>query len=411
MSRSWTCHSTLVAILRYLDRQMSTGKRVSLILATVAVLAGCEGRTAMRILRDGGAVKAAVTNDAGTVTTAAAQCPEGSSPRVVVSGSPIKLDLLFMIDDSPSMQEEQSNLARNFPQLIEELRKMPAGFPDLHLGVVSSDMGAGAANLGSSCGNSLGDRGVLQVRGGCGLDASKGRFLISQSGGTDNNFQGDIADVFACMANLGTNGCGFEHQLQSVRMALSGFVTDNAGFLRSDAHLAVVYITDEDDCSAPADTTMFETPVSGQDGSLRCSLAGHVCNGKAVPASVFSTPLANCSAAPDGGGKLIPVKTFIDEMKQLHTQSVSVSVIGGWPSDPASASYALGYDLTSSYPEWLTSLPICESANGKAVVELRMKQFVDAFGAAGKIMSICQDDFSDAMAQIGALINTTVECQ
>jgi hypothetical protein len=249
------------------------------------------------------------------------------------------------------------------------------------------------------------------VRGGCGLDASKGRFLISQNGGKVNNFQGDIADVFACMASLGTNGCGFEHQLQSVRIALSGFVTDNAGFMRSDAHLAVVYITDEDDCSAPADTTMFETPISGQDGSLRCSLAGHVCGGKAVPASVFSTPLANCSAAPDGGGKLISVKTFIDEMKQLHTQSVSVSVIGGWPSDPANASYALGYDSTSIYPELLTSLPICESANGKAVVELRMKQFVDGFGSAGKILSICQDDFSDAMAQIGALISTTVECQ
>ena len=364
----------------------------------------------MRIYRDGGVVKPGATTDAGTVTPVA-PCPEGTSPRVVASASPIKLDLLFMIDDSRSMQEEQANLARNFPRLIEELKKMPAGFPDLHLGVVSSDMGAGAANVGGSCGSSVGDRGVLQVRAGCGLDASKARYLISQNGGTDNNFQGDIADVFACMANLGTNGCGFEHQLQSARMALSGFVTDNAGFLRSDAHLAVVYITDEDDCSAPADTTLFETQTPGQDGSLLCSLAGHVCSGKAVPASVFSTPLANCSAAPDGGGKLIPVKTFIDEMKQLHTQSVSVSVIGGWPSDPANASYALGYDSTSTYPELLTSLPICESANGKAVVELRMKQFVDAFGSAGKILSICQDDFSDAMAQIGALISTTVECQ
>jgi hypothetical protein len=364
----------------------------------------------MRIYRDGGVVKPGATTDAGTVTPVA-PCPEGTSPRVVASASPIKLDLLFMIDDSRSMQEEQANLARNFPRLIEELKKMPAGFPDLHLGVVSSDMGAGAANVGGSCGSSVGDRGVLQVRAGCGLDASKARYLISQNGGTDNNFQGDIADVFACMANLGTNGCGFEHQLQSARMALSGFVTDNAGFLRSDAHLAVVYITDEDDCSAPANTTLFETQTTGQDGSLLCSLAGHVCSGKAVPASVFSTPLANCSAAPDGGGKLIPVKTFIDEMKQLHTQSVSVSVIGGWPSDPANASYALGYDSTSTYPELLASLPICESANGKAVVELRMKQFVDAFGSAGKILSICQDDFSDAMAQIGALISTTVECQ
>ena len=380
-------------------------------LAMVVVLwVGCEGRAAFRYYRDGGVVK--TTNDAGqTVQAQTAQCPEGTTPRVVPVDTPVKLDLLFMIDDSPSMQEEQANLARNFPRLIDELKKLPAGFPDLHLGVVSSDMGAGAATLAGACGNSLGDRGVLQVRSGCGLDPSKGRYLISQNGGTQNNFDGDISDVFACLANLGTRGCGFEHQLQSVRMALSGFVADNAGFLRSDAHLAVVYITDEDDCSAPASSTLFESVVSGQDTSLRCSLAGHLCDGKAPPAAVFSTPLANCSAAPDGGGKLIPVSTFIDEMKLLRTQSVSVSVIGGWPADVDSADYAIGYDTVSSYPDILTSMPICESANGKAVVELRMKQFVDAFGAAGQIMSICQDDFSNAMAQIGDLISTTVECQ
>ena len=372
--------------------------------------AGCEGRTSMRVSHDAGASK--MNSDAGQAGQAqAAQCPAGTSPRVVATDTPVKLDLLFMIDDSPSMQEEQANLARNFPRLIDALKKLPAGFPDLHLGVLSSDMGAGAANLAGACGNSLGDRGVLQVRSGCGLDPKNGRYLSSQNGGTQNNFDGDISDVFACLASLGTNGCGFEHQLQSVRMALSGFVADNAGFLRSDAHLAVVYITDEDDCSAPANSTLFENVVSGQDTSLRCSLAGHLCDGKAPPAAVFSTPLANCSAAPDGGGELIPVQTFVDEMRQLRTQSVSVSVIGGWPSDVASANYAIGYDTGSSYSDLLTSMPICESANGKAVVELRMKQFVDAFGAAGQIMSICQDDFSKAMAQIGDLIGTTVECQ
>lgn len=386
---------------------MSTIARVSLVMVTVVLAAGCDRYTALRVVRDGGSARAKAP-DAGTTATAA-QCPEGTSPRVVATDTPVKLDLLFMIDDSASMQEEQDNLTRNFPRLIDELKKMPAGFPDLHLGVVSSNMGAGETSV-AGCGNALA-RGVLQVRDGCGLDPAKGRFLIWRNGGSDTNFQGDITDVFACMANLGTDGCGFEHQLQSVRMALSGFVGENAGFLRSDAHLAVVYITDEDDCSAPANSTMFGVSAPNQDGSLRCSLAGHTCSGKPVPGAVFSTPLADCSAAADGGGKLIPVKTFVDEMKKLRTQSVTVSVIGGWPADVGSASYAIGYDPTSRYPDQLASMPICESANGKAVVELRMKQFVDAFGPAGKILSICQDDLSDAMAQIGALINTTVECE
>jgi hypothetical protein len=188
-------------------------------------------------------------------------------------------------------------------------------------------------------------------------------------------------------------------------------VAANAGFLRGDAHLAVVYITDEDDCSAPADSTMFTAPVSGQDGSLRCPLAGDLCNDVPVAAQEFSTPLGNCRAAPDGGGKLIPVQTFIDEMKLLRTQSVSVSVIGGWPADPATASFAIGYDSTAARPDLLGSIAICDSANGTAAVGLRLKQFVDAFGPAGKIISICQDDFSDAMVQIGELINTTVVCE
>jgi hypothetical protein len=90
---------------------------------------------------------------------------------------------------------------------------------------------------------------------------------------------------------------------------------------------------------------------------------------------------------------------------------VTVSVIGGWPIEGANARYAIGYDLTSTHPDQLAAMPICNSANGKAAVGLRLKQFVDAFGAAGKILSICQDDFSNAMAEIGQLINRTVECR
>jgi hypothetical protein len=382
--------------------------KLALILA-VATSVGCEGRVAMKIFHDAGVV--VTPPDAGTLVSAA-QCPEGTQPRVVELGTPVKLDLLFMIDDSLSMEEEQSNLTRNFPRLMDELKNLPSGFPDLHVGVVSSDLGAGTASYPDACGVTLGDRGRLQVRPDCGVDTSRGRYLISQDGGNTTNFQGDISDVFACIATIGTNGCGFEHQLQSVRMALSGLVNENNGFLRPDAHLAVVYITDEDDCSAPSDTSIFSGDLSGQDSSLRCSLYGHRCNGQPVKPAVFSTPLDDCGADPNGGGKLIPVKTFIDEMKRLRTQSITISVIGGWPTDPANANYAIGYDSAATYNrDLLTSIPICQSANGRAAVGLRLKQFVDAFGAAGKIISICQDDFSTAMGQIGQLINTTVECQ
>ena len=407
MSRKWPWNSTAAGVLRYLQAAM--GARQNALLACVAVLGlGCEGQVAMRVYRDA-SVRSA-SEDAAPAA-AAVQCPAGQEPRVIQTGAPVKLDLLFMIDDSLSMSEEQANLARNFPRLIDALGGMAGGFPDLHLGVVSSDMGAGNSTYSGACGTPGGDRGVLQVRDGCGLDPAHGHYLIAPADGSPTNFSGDIADVFACLASLGTSGCGFEHQLQSVRLALSGFVVENNGFLRPDAHLAVVYITDEDDCSAPADSTMFSGSTPGVDMSLRCSIAGHLCSGSPPPVAEFSTPLANCSAAPDGGGELIPVQTFVDEMHRLRTQSVSVSVIGGWPDDVAAANYAIGYDPTSMQPDVLSSLAICQSSNGSAAVGLRLKQFVDAFGAAGKIISICQDDFSNAMSQVGDLISTTVECQ
>jgi hypothetical protein len=392
--------------LRYLEEAMCAGGR-ALVICSVLAWVGCDGHPALRVVpRDASAVR---SGDAALVAATAA-CPPGQTPRRKELGTPVKLDLLFMVDDSPSMAEEQSNLARNFPRLIEALGKMPTGFPDLHLGVVSSNMGAGLLVGSGPCASLQGKGGLLQIGDDCGLDTSRGRFLMAPGDGSPGNYRGDIADVFACLAKLGTAGCGFEHQLQAVHVALSGFVSGNDGFLRPDAHLAVVFITDEDDCSAPAASTMYQPPPDGQDGSLVCSLYGHLCDGSPPPASVFSTPLDHCTAAPDGGGKLVPIQSFVDDMRLLRTQSISVSVIGGWPVDAADAKYAIGYSSMAARSNLLGAVPICQSANGSAAVGLRMKQFVDAFGAAGRFISICQDDFSEAMAQVGDLINTTVEC-
>jgi hypothetical protein len=67
-------------------------------------------------------------------------------------------------------------------------------------------------------------------------------------------------------------------------MALSGFVADNAGFLRSDAHLAVVYITDEDDCSAPCRYHHVRTADHRDKmAAFAARSPGHVCNGQSDP--------------------------------------------------------------------------------------------------------------------------------
>src|SRR5438445_254370 len=81
------------------------------------------------------------------------------------------------------------------------------------------------------------------------------------------NYNGDITDAFTCIAALGDQGCGFEGQLKSVRWALDAnaatFPPENDGFLRPEAFLAVILITNEDDCSVPDDSGMVDpTPMS-----------------------------------------------------------------------------------------------------------------------------------------------------
>ena len=72
------------------------------------------------------------------------------------------VDMLFCIDDSSSMALSQNNLRRNFPAFMTTLRDAPQGLPNLHVAVVSSDMGAGAEGAVSDCGPNGGKNGIFQ---------------------------------------------------------------------------------------------------------------------------------------------------------------------------------------------------------------------------------------------------------
>src|SRR5580765_6066799 len=59
------------------------------------------------------------------------------------------VDLLFMVDNSSSMRLSQDNLNRNFPVFMQRLMD-PPGLPNIHVAVISSDMGAGDGSV-SGC--------------------------------------------------------------------------------------------------------------------------------------------------------------------------------------------------------------------------------------------------------------------
>ncbi|HXI54760.1 MAG TPA: hypothetical protein VNO55_01790 [Polyangia bacterium] len=326
-----------------------------------------------------------------------------------------KLDVVFMIDNSPSMIEEQTNLIRNFPAFMQELQNAtPAGTLDVHIGVISSDLGAGDQATVCKAG---GDNGTFQhqPRGNHGACKAlpRGSFIIAGPGG--NNFDGPIEDVFSCIAELGTNGCGLEHQLASLRRALGGDPTtpmpaENAGFLRADARLGVVLISDEDDCSAPPDTDLFTgerdklTDRYGALESYRCNEFGHLCGGSPPPRKVDVT-LQDCESNETPSTRLIPVGDMVKFFHSLkpNASDLVVATITG-PNMPYGTELSAPNELSGANERYVKIKPACSSANGTADPAVRLQQFTKAFGANGITRSICTDTFAQVMRDIAIII-------
>lgn len=212
------------------------------------------------------------------------------------------VDILFVVDDSESMLGEQESLADNFPRLINALRSEKLGpapgggrcspedesgcnLPNVHIGVISTDLGAGPHTDVESCKTPGGEQGKLLAGGtGCprpddawiSYNPDTGATNVRSSGGDPVD---QVAEAFTCMAKLGAAGCGYEQQLEAARLALDPAVQTNPGFVRDEALLAVVFITDEDDCSA-ADTSIYNNKdLRFGPSNWRCFEAGVECDG------------------------------------------------------------------------------------------------------------------------------------
>ena len=220
-----------------------------------------------------------------------------ASPPSAASEHTQKVDLLFVIDNSATMLDEQAKLAEQVPRVVEILttgRRSPNDpepfepILDLHVGVVSSDMGLPGTRALASCAANGGDAGHLKHSGARALDptcaAEYPRFLSYEAGHSD---PAQLVHDVRCVAQIGTGGCSVEQPLEAALQALSVPNTElapefggNAGFLRNDANdpslLVVVLLTDEDDCSI-ADVGQFtlnerseRDPDLGEDLNQGC---------------------------------------------------------------------------------------------------------------------------------------------
>lgn len=330
------------------------------------------------------------------------------------------IDILFVVDDSGSMAAEQASLKTNFPKFIERLATIPGGLPNVRLGVTTTSItGSGCGNAGQS------DKdGRLQNTTGSGagdatcpsgvVTTDNANFLIHTSDDDGNvinhNYAGaagaaNLAKAFGCMAAVGVNGCGFEQPFEAARKALE----NNPDFIRNgqngepDALLAVIFITDEDDCSV-TDLGLFANATSGLDNH-RCFENGIVCKGDNQNAGVKE----ECRSREDDQF-ITPVQeyaTFFREFKS-NPRSVIVASISGETVDSVTGESLVevidavdndnnpGKDLKKQCSD---GTPLSGADPGVRILEL-----LNQFPGRNTFQTICDADLSDALSQIAELL-------
>jgi hypothetical protein len=205
----------------------------------VAIFAmGCSARDRMG---------APIGTDAGTAVPDAgsmSRADAGPPPDAEAPEECRDVDVLFVIDNSASMADNQDSLIRSFPGFIGAIREHLAFATSVHIGVVTTDA---YRDNDASC-REIGDLvtntgGISSSMSSCGPFASGGRYLDAS--------EPDLDAKFACIAKVGAGGDDDERAaralLDAVDPARNAPGSCNAGFIRPDSLLVVVIITDEDD--------------------------------------------------------------------------------------------------------------------------------------------------------------------
>ncbi len=223
-----------------------------------------------------------------------------------------KVDFLFVIDNSASMEDNQAALIASFPGFIDAIKSTLSATSDYHIMVVDTDddgrcaqpcvmdadyveyctpanLYACKADL-SACDTTRG-AGVLQP---VGLYASNK--VCPVAGGLRYMLpdEPDLKGTFACVAQVGTAGNPSERPMNGMTEALSDALNGpggcNEGFLRDDAILVILFISDDpnyEDMGVPQE--WYDAVVAAKNGNVD----------SVVVAGLIPQPDMGCS----GGGK------------------------------------------------------------------------------------------------------------
>lgn len=190
----------------------------------------------------------------------------------------------------------------------------------------------------------------------------------------------EVEDDLRCRFPTGVDGCTFEAPLEAMRRAIERTQDprDPAyGFIRPDAVLFVMFVTDEVDCSLRADIdTLAEAFGNGAPTSAACWDAGVRCEGE--------SPYSSCESTESSAVR--PLEDYADLLREINADklermpgirsAVVVSAITGVEND--GVHYADSDDI-----DWMTSFgvgPGCESDFAKSMPPVRLLELTQEFG-------------------------------
>lgn len=344
---------------------------------------------------------------------------------VAVDEATPKVDVLLVIDDSPSMHDQAPLLAENLRAIA---RVYEGEQLDYRIGVITThhsgpDCAAGpdGALVRTSCRERLSsfvasanqESPEVDIRDVCtdscalegldfrptavvGQDEVRPRAWV-QRGGAGKNTADPVASL-TCLGQVGVNGCTAESPLGAVLHFLDRTEDPqdpDFGFVRGDAGLSVVLIGDEDDCSRSSATSLRG------EGSLSAA-----CWREAADCSEGESELS-CETA--NSSELLEMDRFIERLMSIDAnkrlaqgtdnQRVFVSAVAGVP--PGYPDRPQTFE-TGDDPEFETAFGIgagCAQGDVIAAPSVRTIDAAEAFEPwQANVVSACASDWSPALA-------------
>ncbi len=246
-----------------------------------------------------------------------------------------------------------------------------------------------------------------------------------------------MAEALACSLPMGINGCGFEQPLEAMYLATTWSDSpgaDESGFMRPNAHLVVIFVTNEVDCSL---NPIHEVSVVGEAGagnqvfwsfpdeqqsptSAVCWNAGVECKGSGTPqydACIAQDKAVDGSNAVNASQAVMhPLSRYaarLDAVRASKVAGAGIYTFGitGVPepyAGPEDILYARGADASNpnSFDATFGVGPGCVEGDIEAVPPVRMLEFTQAGDQPGvPLFSICANSYAAFFGQMFAQVD------